>query len=92
MGAGLERPSDEIVKRLPPLQSSQTRRVGRGDVDGDEVAISRKRRDADGIIAGAIGRELVGPDIHPDEAGGFRASRQASSRSPRRPRYSAHNG
>ena len=66
--ARLERTRHEIVESRSPLEASQTRRVRRRDIDGDVIAKAGERRDADRVIAAAIGRCLVRSDIHANDA------------------------
>ena len=61
--------SDQVVKRVAPLQVAQAGRVRRGDVDRQIVGERGEGPDAEHVILDAVGRVPVGADIDADHPG-----------------------
>ena len=66
--ACLEHLRQEIVEDVALLKVAQSRRIRRGDVDGEIARDRRKGLDQRDIVADAIGQILVGADIDADDA------------------------
>ena len=58
----------QIVERARFLQVAQAGGIGRGDVDGEVARHRREHFHQPRIVAGAVGRIAVGPDIDADDA------------------------
>ena len=67
MVTGVEHAGEEIVERRRLLQVAQSRRVRRGNIDGEIARDIGEGGDAFDIIGNAVGTRLVRPDIDADD-------------------------